>query len=125
MTIPEQATVPELTDEERNDYALEQTMYAAFAPFYDLVALPLRSARRDVAALAGTDARSRVLDIATGTGAQARAFAETAGEVVGIDLPPICESIMWPLAPNRATLGRSCLRGRHEEGVRRPDWVWT
>jgi ubiquinone/menaquinone biosynthesis C-methylase UbiE len=39
-----------------------------------------------VAALASVHARSRVLDVGTGTGAQAGAFAEKAGRVVGVDV---------------------------------------
>ncbi len=61
-------------------------MYAIFAPFYDLVTFPIGKLRRELAVVAGVDARSRVLDVATGTGAQARAFAEKAGEVIGVDL---------------------------------------
>ncbi len=74
------------TDEERDYYALSERVYAVFAPFYDVVAFPLRRVRRRVAAMAGVDGRSRVLDVATGTGSQARAFAERAGDVVGVDL---------------------------------------
>lgn len=74
------------TDEEREYYSLNKRVYAIFAPFYDFVTFPISRLRREVAAGAGVDARSRVLDVATGTGAQARAFAEKAGEVVGIDL---------------------------------------
>ncbi len=74
------------TDEEREYYSLNERVYAIFAPFYDFVVFPIGKLRREVAASAGVDARSRVLDVATGTGAQARAFAERAREVVGIDL---------------------------------------
>lgn len=74
------------TDEEREYYSLNRRVYAIFAPFYDFVTFPIRRLRREVAVIAAVDARSRVLDVATGTGAQARAFAEQAGKVVGIDL---------------------------------------
>lgn len=74
------------TDEEREYYSLNKRVYAIFAPFYDLVTFPIGKLRREAAVVAGVDARSRVLDVATGTGAQARALAEKAGEVVGIDL---------------------------------------
>jgi demethylmenaquinone methyltransferase/2-methoxy-6-polyprenyl-1,4-benzoquinol methylase len=50
------------------------------------VTFPIGKLRREVVVVAGVDARSRVLDVATGTGAQARAFAEQGAEVVGIDL---------------------------------------
>jgi demethylmenaquinone methyltransferase/2-methoxy-6-polyprenyl-1,4-benzoquinol methylase len=74
------------TDEERRYYALNQRVYRVFAWFYDLVASPLRNVRHRVAGMIGIDAHTRVLDVATGTGSQARAFAERAGEVVGLDL---------------------------------------
>jgi|KBSSwiStaDraftv2_1062776.scaffolds.fasta_scaffold14395_9 ubiquinone/menaquinone biosynthesis C-methylase UbiE len=79
-------TRPGRTDEEREYYSLNQRVYSVFAPFYDLVTFPARRLRREVAALADVDARSIVLDIGTGTGAQANAFAEKAGRVVGIDV---------------------------------------
>jgi demethylmenaquinone methyltransferase/2-methoxy-6-polyprenyl-1,4-benzoquinol methylase len=74
------------TEEERAYYALSRKVYAIFAPFYDLVTLPLRRLRNEVAGLLAVERGVRVLDVATGTGAQARAFGEKAGDVVGIDL---------------------------------------
>lgn len=53
---------------------------------HDIVTWPFGGLRRRVAQLAGVCPKSRVLDMATGTGAQAAALARTAGEVVGIDL---------------------------------------
>ena len=79
-------TRPDRTDEERDYYWLSQRVYALFAPFYDVVTFPARNLRREVAALASVDARSWVLDVGTGTGAQAGAFAEKAGRVVGVDV---------------------------------------
>ena len=87
--IIDQATISTPTaksDEERDYYALNRKVYAVFAHFYDLVALPLRGVRYVVATRAGVEAEARVLDVATGTGGQARAFAERAREVVGVDL---------------------------------------
>ena len=84
-SMPQDAHRPR-TDEEHAYYGLNQRVYAVFAPFYDLVAAPIRNVRKRVAALAGIDSHSRVLDVATGTGSQAHAFAEKAGEVIGIDL---------------------------------------
>lgn len=72
--------------EEREYYSLNARAYPKLAPFYELIVFPFARIRREVAAIAGADAHSRVLDVATGTGAQARAFAERAGEVVGVDL---------------------------------------
>lgn len=75
-----------LTHEEQHYYALNARVWPFAAPFYDAIVLPLRKVRREVSDMVAVDARSRVLDVATGTGAQARAFAEKAGEVVGIDI---------------------------------------
>jgi demethylmenaquinone methyltransferase/2-methoxy-6-polyprenyl-1,4-benzoquinol methylase len=74
------------TEEEREYYALSTRAYAIFAPFYDLVTLPFRRLRDEVVSTLSIDRTLRALDVATGTGAQARAFAEKAAEVVGIDL---------------------------------------
>jgi len=75
-----------LTEEEREYYSLSRRVYAAFAPFYDAVVFPFRKLRPAVATAVDPGPRARVLDVATGTGAQAFAFAERTREVVGIDL---------------------------------------
>lgn len=62
--------------------------FAHLAPFYDLVTLPIRSLRRRVVRLAGVHTGDRVLDVATGTGAQAFAFAAAGANVVGVDMSP-------------------------------------
>lgn len=77
-----------LSDEEREYYSLSRRVYSKFAPFYDLVVFPLRKLRRDVVASAGAGRSTSVLDVATGTGEQARAFAEAGCDVVGVDLSP-------------------------------------
>lgn len=75
------------TPTERDYYTLSARVYAAFAPFYDLVTVPFLSRlRREVARVAGVDHATSVLDVATGTGAQALAFAARCGHAVGIDL---------------------------------------
>ena len=74
------------TDEERHYYRLMDKAWRILAPFYDAIVFPLRRLRPRVAQLAGVQPGMRVLDVATGTGAQARAFADAGGEVVGIDL---------------------------------------
>ena len=74
------------TDEERHYYALNAKVWRILAPFYDTIVLPLKRLRQDVAKLAGVGPGSRVLDVATGTGAQALAFAENEAEVVGVDI---------------------------------------
>lgn len=78
--------MPARTDEESEYYSLNRKVYRLFAPFYDVVTFPLRKMRRDVAVAVELQTGARVLDVATGTGAQAFAFAERAYEVVGIDL---------------------------------------
>ena len=77
---------PERTEEERAYYSLSQRVYAVFAYFYDTVVIPFQKLRRDVANVVDVRADARLLDVATGTGAQALAFAEKVREVVGIDL---------------------------------------
>jgi ubiquinone/menaquinone biosynthesis C-methylase UbiE len=72
--------------EVRDYYALNRKVYPKFAPFYDLVVRPIAGLRHRVAELAGVGAASRVLDVATGTGEQALAFAEKGADVTGIDI---------------------------------------
>lgn len=74
------------TDEERAYYALSHRVYAVFAHVYDVVVFPFRKLREDVASATDLPPGARVLDVATGTGEQAFAFARKAHEVVGIDL---------------------------------------
>lgn len=74
-------------DEERAYYAFQRRAWSLFAPFYDAVVfLPLYGLRRRVAGMVTLGQGSRVLDVATGTGGQARAFAELGQQVVGVDL---------------------------------------
>lgn len=81
----------ELTNDERDYYAQNARVWPLVAPFYDLVVAPLQRLRPEVVTLAGVGPISRVLDVATGTGAQAHAFAQRAGKVVGVDL---CEAML-------------------------------
>jgi len=76
----------ERTQEERDYYALQRSVYSIFAHVYDAVVFPFRRLRREVAGMVDLGPGARVLDVATGTGQQAFAFAEKAREVVGIDL---------------------------------------
>ena len=72
---------------ERAYYDESRRVYGSwFASVYDLICLPLRRLRRRVATLARIAPGARVIDVATGTGAQARAFADAGAAVVGIDL---------------------------------------
>jgi len=77
-----------LSDEEHAYYRLSRRVYALFAPVCDLAALPMRSLRDVVVDLVSPAKDSRVLDVATGTGSQAAAFARRCREVVGVDLSP-------------------------------------
>lgn len=74
------------TDEERHYYALNAKAWRLLAPIYDAIVFPLRRMRRRVARLAEIGPGMRVLDVATGTGKQAFAFADAGAEVVGLDL---------------------------------------
>ena len=74
------------TAEERDYYSHSRSLYAVLAHVYDAVVSPFRALRREVASAIEIRPGSRLLDVATGTGQQAFAFAEKAREVVGIDL---------------------------------------
>lgn len=56
------------------------------APFYDPIVKPLSSVRESVVSLTNAPKGSKILDVATGTGQQAFAFAKEGYEVIGIDL---------------------------------------
>lgn len=74
-------------DDDRAYYEESERVYASwFASVYDAVSFPLRRVRTRVARLAGIAPGMRVIDVATGTGAQARAFAKAGAVVVGVDL---------------------------------------
>ncbi len=75
-----------LSDDEREYYALVKKVFDILAPFYDTVTAPLSKLRARVVDFAGAEKGSRILDVATGTGKQAFAFAEKGYDVTGIDL---------------------------------------
>lgn len=75
-----------LTDEEKEYYLLVRRVFAALAPFYDIVAIPFSSVRDRVVNFTNAQKGSKILDVATGTGQQAFAFAKEGYEVIGIDL---------------------------------------
>ncbi len=63
--------------------------YRTVAPVYDLLAGPfLRPVRNDVRRIAAVLAPARILDIACGTGEQARMLAGDGFAVTGVDLSP-------------------------------------
>ncbi|MEM2102774.1 MAG: methyltransferase domain-containing protein, partial [Candidatus Bathyarchaeia archaeon] len=61
-------------------------MFARLAPFYDISNLLIASARKTAVELANAKTAAKVLDVATGTGKQAFAFARKGYDVVGVDL---------------------------------------
>ncbi len=75
-----------LTDEEKDYYSLTRKVWAIFAPFYDPIVTPLSGVRDTVVNFTNAEKGSKILDVATGTGQQAFAFAKKGYEVVGIDL---------------------------------------
>jgi demethylmenaquinone methyltransferase/2-methoxy-6-polyprenyl-1,4-benzoquinol methylase len=76
----------ERTREERDYYALNAKVYRLLAPFYETVVAPIGRLRSEVVSASGAGPDAKVLDVATGTGAQARAFAARCREVVGVDI---------------------------------------
>jgi demethylmenaquinone methyltransferase/2-methoxy-6-polyprenyl-1,4-benzoquinol methylase len=75
--------------EERTYYETSRRVYGSwFASLYGAITAPLQGLRRRVALVAGIGPGMRVIDVATGTGAQARAFAESGASVLAIDLSP-------------------------------------
>jgi demethylmenaquinone methyltransferase/2-methoxy-6-polyprenyl-1,4-benzoquinol methylase len=67
-------------------YALTKKAFDFLAPIYNVMTLPLVRVRNQVVDFANADKGSIVLDIATGTGQQAFAFAKRGYEVIGVDL---------------------------------------
>jgi demethylmenaquinone methyltransferase/2-methoxy-6-polyprenyl-1,4-benzoquinol methylase len=75
-----------LTDEEKEYYLLVRKVFAALAPFYDTVVIHFSGVRDRVVNFTNAQKGSKILDVATGTGQQAFAFAKKGYEVIGIDL---------------------------------------
>lgn len=73
-------------DEEKEYYSLIQRVFGALAPFYDAVTLPISGLRDTVVKFTNARNGSKILDVATGTGKQAFAFAKEGHDVAGIDL---------------------------------------
>ena len=73
-------------DEEKEYYSLTKKVFDILAPFYDIIAGPFARLRGNVVDFTGAKKGSKILDIATGTGKQAFAYAKRGYDVVGIDL---------------------------------------
>lgn len=67
-------------------YALTKKAFDLLAPMYNVMTLPLFRVREQVVKLANAATDESVLDIATGTGQQAFAFAKYGHNVIGIDI---------------------------------------
>jgi len=76
----------ESANEEKEYYSLVEKVFAVLAPFYDAATFMLSGTRKRVVAIANARPDARILDVATGTGKQAFAFAERGYQVVGVDL---------------------------------------
>ncbi len=77
---------PLSSTEEQAYYALTRRAFGLLAPIYELMTLPLSRVRHAVVDFASPKPGSLVLDVATGTGQQAFAFARHGCRVVGVDL---------------------------------------
>ena len=74
-------------NEERNYYSIQKKFWTVFAPFYDIVAAPAVSrVRETVVIFVNAPVGAKILDVATGTGKQAFAFAKKGYDVNGVDL---------------------------------------
>ncbi|WP_175557510.1 class I SAM-dependent methyltransferase [Raineyella antarctica] len=73
--------------EEEGPHAFQKRVWPFLAFFFEpAVFLPFLTLRRRVAGCVQLPPGARLLDVATGTGGQARVFADVAQEVVGVDL---------------------------------------
>ena len=73
-------------DEKEEYYLTVKRVFAFLAPFYDIVTMPIARVRDRVVDFTNARSGSRILDVGTGTGKQAFAFAKKGHEVVGIDV---------------------------------------
>lgn len=73
-------------DEEKEYYSLTKTVFKILAPIYDIFTLPISRLRDKVVEFSNAGNGFKVLDICSGTGQQAFAFAKKGYDVVGVDL---------------------------------------
>jgi demethylmenaquinone methyltransferase/2-methoxy-6-polyprenyl-1,4-benzoquinol methylase len=67
-------------------YDLTKKAFDFLAPIYNLMTLPLFRVRNQVVDVANVGNGSKILDVATGTGQQAFAFANHGYSVIGVDI---------------------------------------
>ena len=73
-------------DEEKEYYSLIKKVFGILAPFYDIVTVFISRVRDKVVDFTNARNGSKILDVGTGTGKQAFAFAKKGYDVIGIDL---------------------------------------
>ncbi|GFO97259.1 methylase [groundwater metagenome] len=71
---------------EEEYYSYIKKWFSRWAPIYDIIDIPFSRIRDKVVDFANARRGSRILDVATGTGKQAFAFAKKGYDVIGIDL---------------------------------------
>lgn len=75
-----------ITNEEKEYYSFTKRVWDIFAPYYNIVVIPISIVRNKVVDFTNAKKGSKIIDIATGTGKQAFAFAKKDYNVTGIDL---------------------------------------
>lgn len=73
-------------DDEKEYYLLVKRVFRILAPFYDIGTIPISGLRDKTVDFANAGISSKILDVATGTGKLAFAFAKRGYNVTGIDL---------------------------------------
>jgi len=73
-------------DEEKEYYSLVKKVFRILAPVYDFGTMPISGIRDKTADFTSAGIGSKILDVATGTGKQAFAFAKRGYDITGIDL---------------------------------------
>ena len=72
--------------EDKDYYVIQRKFWKIVAPFYDFVAWPVSKVRETVVTFTNAPIGAKILDVSTGTGKQAFAFAKKGYDVIGIDL---------------------------------------
>ncbi|NJD76434.1 MAG: methyltransferase domain-containing protein [Candidatus Methanoperedens sp.] len=75
-----------IDDEEKEYYLLVKKVFRILAPFYDIGTIPISGLRDKTVDVTDAGISSKILDVATGTGKLAFAFAKRGYDVTGIDL---------------------------------------